>query len=161
MSHNLAHPFDVQRPLAVTQCLICERYPGDHQQVGENVNLRKLCDGRTIDLQINQPLRLHSWEPRAIRYGGLIIEGLRCLGGPDDDPEDAEQCLLGHAEILGIDAYVYFIRVIDDPVDGQTPIGDPHGRFEVLRVADTCAYGTCKVPGFEGEYVFFIHPFGD
>jgi hypothetical protein len=89
---------------------------------------------------------------------GCVVSWLRKL--------DQEETLLGVVDILSTPHHVYFVRVVDR--DGvRQPLDDPHGRYDELggddaggRLGITGMGTAVRVPGYPGEYVAIVHPFG-
>jgi hypothetical protein len=85
---------------------------------------------------------------------GCVVSWLRKL--------DQEETLLGVVDILSTPHHVYFVRVVDR--DGvKQPVDDPHGRYDEHggRCLGIAGIGDAvRVPGYPGEYVAIVHPFG-
>ena len=86
-----------------------------------------------------------------IPVGAAQVYWLRQLEGEDT--------LLGAIDLLGVQHHVYFIRV-EEAAGLQRAVGDPYGRFDELSAICEDALQTVEVPGYAGEYVTLIHPFG-
>lgn len=89
-------------------------------------------------------------EARDIEVGGTLVRGLRELEG--------EATLLGHVDLFGHSANVFFLRVCEGEC-GQAPVSDSHDRWAALTEAEPeGVFCTVEVPGHEGEWVYFVSP---
>ena len=98
----------------------------------------------------------------------LILENVRPYNLGDDDAEDN---LLGFVRIAGAHFHVELISVEQvEPEDednetfaGYRPTLDPYKRLETLLDAMEAddSFQTIELPGFPGEWVLHIYPFGN
>jgi len=90
-------------------------------------------------------------EERSAYVGGDHVERLRKL--------DGEEVLSGVVYLFGRCCRAWFIRVHLGAGAELAPVCDPHDRFDVaLRAEPEGPLRPIRVPGFEGEYVFFVSP---
>jgi len=76
-----------------------------------------------------------------------------------------EDTIMGVVDVLGVNCHIVFVRVEEredeQGVMTQQATNDPHSRFDDLYALDSEVYfQTVQVPGFSGQYIFAIHPFG-
>ncbi len=101
------------------------------------------------EYKATDPLDLH--ENRDVLVGKSLVTKLRKLTD--------EEVLFGHVELFGSEMNVTFIRVEGGHGEQQAPVYDPHCRWDALVEAEPeGVFSTVEVPGFEGQYVFFVSP---
>jgi hypothetical protein len=104
-------------------------------------------------------------QTETVDLGGLVVTDLRPIGELEDrESRDVnDKRMLGQTTIAGSLFHVDLVRVYDKPEEGgltQTAFDEGASGYEMMQAFYDEAYETIKVPGHEGDYVMFVHPFG-
>jgi hypothetical protein len=82
-------------------------------------------------------------------------------------PEDISDAkngdrLLTTVAIYGALHHLEFMRVVDDENGDQCPANPEYEEmYSQVQALYAGRYETFKIPGFEGDYIAFMHPFDD